>query len=241
MFYRIDFKKIIIKLKGEVNNMDASLQALDVSKWFIKKDLDTPRNRLDGNKKLQKLLYFSQLIHLANYQEPLFKDDMYAFKHGTVVESVRREYQNCNHRLVNEAMMSKLEFNEKQENTLNIAIDIFGNLNASELSELNHEQEAWRIYFEESNNSGWYNKNDSIIPIEEIIERDIVKVKEMLNSYNNNKSNKNSFIELNDKKFYYDPSEIKINDDIIRELSNFKGQDSSYSIYFDEDAGLVIY
>ena len=70
-------------------------KAIEVASWFINNDY-IPSNTKSGNLKLNKLLYFAQLISLVKRQKPLFKDELYAFENGVVVEDVRKEYyENC--------------------------------------------------------------------------------------------------------------------------------------------------
>ena len=52
--------------------------ALDVAKWFIKNGYDNPRNTHEGEAKLQELLYFAQLIHLAKHGDVLFNEPILA-------------------------------------------------------------------------------------------------------------------------------------------------------------------
>ena len=51
-------------------------------------------NTYDGNMKLQKLLVLADMAHLAQYGQPLFKDDVLALENGLVVEKVRLRYRN---------------------------------------------------------------------------------------------------------------------------------------------------
>lgn len=74
--------KDFIKLVGE----DRTLTAFDVAKYIL---TTLPTTHL----KLQKLLYFSYVEFLKRTGEPLFKDDIYAWKHGPVVESVYHEFK----------------------------------------------------------------------------------------------------------------------------------------------------
>jgi uncharacterized phage-associated protein len=62
--------------------------AIAVANWFIAKNL-TDRSDLT-HLKLQKLLYYAQGWFMANYDEPLFGDDIEAWKHGPVIESIYR-------------------------------------------------------------------------------------------------------------------------------------------------------
>ena len=45
----------------------------DYTNWFLENNLDNPRNTYKGNMKLQKLLFFAQLISLAKNNKLLFE------------------------------------------------------------------------------------------------------------------------------------------------------------------------
>ena len=66
----------------------------DFAKFFIKNGADSSPNTYDGNMKLQKLLVFADLANIAEYGEPLFGDQVLAFKNGCVVEKVRLRYND---------------------------------------------------------------------------------------------------------------------------------------------------
>lgn len=51
---------------------------------------------------------------------------------------------------------------------------------------------------------------------------------------------KNKCLKINNVKFYYDPDEIEITEDIKKYLKQFNG-DRAYSVYIDESVGLVVY
>lgn len=236
----IDFS--CFRKKGDnMNTMTSPMQALDVAKWFIKYNYDTPSNSFDGNMKLQKLLYFSQLVHLAKTGYVLFNDDMYAFEKGTVIETVRNKYKNDCINLKLEAKMSDIYIPDEQLDTIQIVADIFGDINALELSELNHLQKSWKETYEYSLIGNIPHKVIAQIPIQKVIEKDLEKVKEMLDGYYASKNIESEFIELNEKRFYYNSDEIEITDEIIEILKDFSGDDISYSIYYNDIEGLVIY
>ena len=54
----------------------------DYAKYFIKNGADTMPNTYDGNMKLQKLLVLADLANIAEYGEPLFSEQVLAFKNG---------------------------------------------------------------------------------------------------------------------------------------------------------------
>jgi uncharacterized phage-associated protein len=63
------------------------LKALDVAHWFIN-GVDRDSGEAITHLKLQKLLYFAQAYHLANFNRPLFAEDFEAWAHGPVVTDV---------------------------------------------------------------------------------------------------------------------------------------------------------
>jgi uncharacterized phage-associated protein len=213
--------------------------AFDVAKWFIKNQLDSPRNTYDGNMKLQKLLFFAQLIHVARYGEKLFEEPIYAFKNGSVVEDVRKAYHNRHYQLVADAYDFEDDFNQEQLSTLQLTVEIFGSVDARELSELNHEFESWKIAYHRSRKRDFHLKEESEITIESIMKNDLGKINDILAAYE--LGNEECYEVVNGKYFYYNPSEITITEDVRRQLQSFQGKESAYSIYYDKNVGLVIY
>ncbi len=65
--------------------------AEDVAKFFIQYYDDN--DVLITNLMLNKLLYFAQGHHLAEYGKPLFGETIEAWKYGPVVPSVYRKYK----------------------------------------------------------------------------------------------------------------------------------------------------
>ncbi|EOS7993968.1 SocA family protein, partial [Enterococcus hirae] len=122
----------------------------EYAKFFLQKGLiDTP-NTFDGNMKLQKLLFFANLINYSKHEDLLFKEDMLAFENGTVIEEVRQKYKNDYYSFMEEAKQFQANFSEKEYEVLNDTIKIFGRLSAKDLSNLNHEFDFWNIRFENS-------------------------------------------------------------------------------------------
>jgi Uncharacterized phage-associated protein len=208
--------------------------------WFIKNNYDTPRNTFDGNMKLQKLLYFSQLVHLAKYDEPLFDDTIYAFRHGSVVETVRQPYHHDFQNYVIRALSQKIDLTSEQLDTLQTVEEIFGQLSASELSDINHEHVSWRESYGRSLSGGYSWKENAYITIDQLRKNEVDLIKETIKAYEDGLMNDN-FIEINNVKFYYDPNEIELDSNLLTILESFSGEDSSYTIYKDETAGLVIF
>lgn len=216
------------------------MKAIDIAKWFIKEGYDEPRNTLNGNMKLQKLLYFAQLIHLAEYDEALFDDPIYAFEHGCVVEDIRLKYRSSNSLLIDEAYKDEYMFTKKQRRTLKLTVDIFGDLDAEELSKLNHLQDVWREKYNNSKIGEYYIKDLSILNIEDM-KQNLDGIRQVIKAYDMTNEDDETCELVNDVRFYYNPDEITINEEILSSLREFPAEEQSYSLYLDESVGLVIY
>lgn len=56
----------------------------DIARHFIVRAYEDGRDASMTNMKLQKLLYYAQSLHLAVYGEPLFADEIQAWRYGPV-------------------------------------------------------------------------------------------------------------------------------------------------------------
>ncbi|MFW6016847.1 MAG: Panacea domain-containing protein [bacterium] len=217
-----------------------AIDVMKIAKWFIKKGLDQPRNTIDGNMKLQKLLYFSQLISLAIYNKPLFNDPIYAFKNGSVVEKVRLKYKNDHREFIKEAEKDTFEFNDKEQKVIDLATGIFGGAGARELSKLNHTHYSWKKAYENSIFNGVPLKNNSTISLDDIRKYDLEKIKEIIEAYKIDEKQSLKCEVINGIEFYYDPSEINLTEELIEELETYD-KEESYTIYKDPSLGMVVY
>ena len=129
----------------------------DVAKWFCNQNIIEDLNSEEGNTKLQKLLFFSQLIYMAKRNgEIMFDEKFNAYK---------------------------LITNDEIIETLKITGDIFGDASAQELSELSQEFDIWNKYLRKSTSAlGKYIKVLSIIPYDEI-KKELYKIKKVLYAY----------------------------------------------------------
>jgi len=219
-----------------------TVRAIDVAKWFIRNDLDSPRDTFDGNMKLQKLLYFAQLIHFAKNNELLFSDEMKAYENGTVINNVRLNYKQKVQQLVSEAEKFNSFEDSKIEETLNLTHKIFGDMSANELSELNHELMSWKVPFHESltETPGVYKMNlNTIEPSGKLFLEDVNRVKEMLEAYSENESFMDYEV-INGVTFYYDSNEVSLTDDIVSFLERINCPEDVYTLTIDDEQGIII-
>jgi uncharacterized phage-associated protein len=218
------------------------IKAIELAKWFIKNEYDTPRNTFAGNMKIQKLLFFSQLIHFAKYGNLLFLEEMRAFKNGTVINDVRLSYKESTFSLIEQAKHFSDFDDEEVSETLKLTVEIFGNLSARELSDLNHELQCWKIPYLESQTTipNYYNSDKNNINLfDSAFTEDIRRVKQMLVAYEESNDSMD-FEMINGITFYYDPKEMQFTDEIKEMLEGYNYPEEAYTVTYDEEQGIII-
>ncbi len=115
----------------------------EIAKWFLHTEPMT-------HKKLQKLLYFSYGIYLAqnnsdsnNLNNFLFKNKFEAWVHGPVDPKIYSLYKNNGVNLLSIESVEKFNFNQEVMNALNKTIEIYGKYSADELENISHSQQPW--------------------------------------------------------------------------------------------------
>ncbi len=163
--------------------MTCVVEPKKVAEWFIQRNLDNPTNTFKGNMKLQKLLFFSQLIYMCkNNGETMYDERFSAFDNGMVLEPIRQEYLK-NYKELKEASTKTIVLPEKVIEALIITEEIFGKCTADELSELSHQFEAWAKYLNLSiEDNNYHNKNKAIVPYEEL-EKELYRMNKVLKAY----------------------------------------------------------
>lgn len=212
----------------------------DFAKFFIKNGADTRPNTYDGNMKLQKLLVFSNLVNIAEYGEPLFNDQVLAFKNGCVVEKVRLRYKNDYAAFKRDSELYQPDFSEREYEVLNLTTKIFGNASAKELSDINHVFDFWKLAFDNGTTStGYHNKEMSVVDMMSQ-QNDIEKMREIISAYRETANEVTASETINGVTFYFDG--FTLTDDMIDQLESFSllAEDDTYSVYLD-DGKLVIY
>jgi len=97
-----------------------------------------------SNLRLQKLLHYAQGCFLAVMGSPLFSDDIVAWKHGPVVESVYNQYcSNGSYGIVFEDEFDPLPFSEEENRLLIQVYDLFGQYSAWKLRDMTRKEAPW--------------------------------------------------------------------------------------------------
>lgn len=124
-------------MKNAVNDV------YEVAKWFLHTEPMT-------HKKLQKLLYFSYGIYLAQNNDDsndlsnsLFQNKFEAWVHGPVDPKIYSLYKNNGINLLSLENIETISFNQDVMNALNKTMEIYGKYSADELENISHNQAPW--------------------------------------------------------------------------------------------------
>ena len=163
--------------------MEDIVEPKKIAEWLFQRNLDNPTNTGKGNMKLQKLLFFSQLIYMCkNNGETMYNEMFSAFDNGKVLEPIRQEYLK-NYKQLKKDSDNIIVLPEKVEEALKITEEIFGGCTADELSELSHQFDAWFKYLNLSiEDNNYHNKNKAIVPYEEL-EKELYRMNKVLKAY----------------------------------------------------------
>lgn len=183
----------------------------DVAKWFIFHNPELASGYIDENTKINKLVYFSNLMHRCVHMENLIADDFIAFPNGPVVFSIYRDYR---YNGLNRLPETLPPLDKKQEKTLNIINFIYGDSPVEKLIEESHTHSLWK-------------KVENMIPNNPKIDFDDID-NELL-EYNRNLYNVYSEMNFSNLKkekikgniYYYMADSFSMTDEIINRLLSF--------------------
>ncbi len=98
-----------------------------------------------SNLKVQKLLYYAQGYALGNLSRPLFSERVIAWNFGPVVEEVYEDFKRFGYGPIDVPKEFKVEtFDPEERELLESVFEAYGDLSASALVELTHNEEPWR-------------------------------------------------------------------------------------------------
>ena len=123
-------------------------KSLAVANYFIYRSNLASKESLPGitNKKLQKLLYYSQAWSLALRNKRLFKDDIEAWVHGPAVRSVYTAFKQYSFGEI-KTDVSKDDFSilsAEELELLNTIWSVYGKYDADYLEALTHSESPWQ-------------------------------------------------------------------------------------------------
>lgn len=118
---------------------------VDVARYFIIKAYEDGIEAEMTNMKVQKLLYYAQSLHLALYDEPLFDDEIQAWRYGPVCPPAYRFYSEFEAKQlpIPEKEESLKAIPEEKKSLLEEVWEYFGGYHAYSLSGMTHGEFPW--------------------------------------------------------------------------------------------------
>ncbi|MCF4968141.1 Panacea domain-containing protein [Nostoc sp. CMAA1605] len=117
---------------------------LDVARYFIVRAYEDGIEADMTNMKVQKLLYYSQSIHLALFDQPLFNEEIQAWRYGPVCPPAYRFYSEFEAQqlpIPEKEFLSQIPDGQKE--VLAEVWEYFGGYHAYRLSGMTHLEFPW--------------------------------------------------------------------------------------------------
>lgn len=121
--------------------MPAPYQANDIAAWFLG-NIDREAGDSITHLKLQKLVYYAQAWSLALRDAALFDEDMQAWAHGPVAESVYQTFRGSGWDALGmpEAMPA---IDPEVSEFLSSILETYGGFSAKHLENMTHSERPW--------------------------------------------------------------------------------------------------
>lgn len=103
--------------------------------------------------KLQKLLFYSQAVSLAFFEDELFKDDFEAWQYGPVIPAVYKKYKKFKNQYIDLPEVRQTGDVLKNLRPVDIVLRSFGGKTAFALVEQCHNEKPWQEAFQQGINS----------------------------------------------------------------------------------------
>ncbi|MBB1558532.1 SocA family protein [Candidatus Saccharibacteria bacterium] len=126
--------------------MSADTSAIDLS-YYIIKQAHIKGIKGVSNKKLQKLLYYTQSWTLVFHNRKAFSDDIEAWIHGPAVPSVYREFKKFAFNPIPSSVIENHNIINIDEGVASVVDDIltvYGKYDADYLEALTHTEQPWQ-------------------------------------------------------------------------------------------------
>ena len=120
------------------------IDPLGAAEYFIVRAFEDGNDEGMTNLKLQKLLYYTQCLHLALFDSPLFEEQIQAWRHGPVCPSAYQFYSDYEAKQLPIPLGET--FSEMPDSSLEVmeeAWDNFKDFSAERLSKMTHTEAPW--------------------------------------------------------------------------------------------------
>jgi uncharacterized phage-associated protein len=121
------------------------IDSLNVARYFIIRAYEDGREAEMTNMKVQKLLYYAQSLHLALYNEPLFAEEIQAWRYGPVCPPAYNFYSEFEAKQLPIPDKESLwQLPREKKELLEEIWEYFGGYHAYKLSDMTHLEFPWK-------------------------------------------------------------------------------------------------
>lgn len=121
------------------------IDCLNAARYFIIRAYEDGLEAEMTNMKVQKLLYYAQSLHLALYNEPLFAEEIQAWRYGPVCPRAYQFYSEFEaQQLPIPSKESLSQISLEQKELLEEIWEYFGGYHAYKLSDMTHVEFPWK-------------------------------------------------------------------------------------------------
>lgn len=185
------------------------LTAKTVAKWFLFQNPELALGHIDENTKLNKLLYFSNLMYKCVENEILIEDEFVAFPNGPVVQSIYKDYR---YNGLDKLPLEEPKIECKQLKILEIVDFVYGNSPVNDLIRESHEQSLFK-------NVEHLIPHNPRINFDNIDDELVTFYKSLFATYSNFDFKILGKIKINDNIFYYKKENFLMTDEVVDILS----------------------
>lgn len=183
------------------------MKAKDVAVWFLNKNPNLYYGHNDENTKLNKLVFFSNMMYYSVYGENLIDEPFKKWDNGPVCTAVYSAYRYND---LDKNTQIRSNINEKKVvEVLNIINHVYSYMTGYELSEESHKISIWNDAARNEYIDFKRLKNEEI--------------KKMNNLYDLNKDvdfDNIGIEKINDNTYYYDKRNMEMDDKVVERLSS---------------------
>lgn len=120
------------------------LSAREVADYFLA-SVDEEAGDSLSNLKVQKLAYYSQGFHLANYGRPLFPECIEAWEHGPVVPELYRAFkQHGAEPIPAPEFLDRSKYSAEEIELLDEVYSVYGQFSPWKLRNMTHAEPPWK-------------------------------------------------------------------------------------------------
>jgi len=121
------------------------IDCLNAARYFIIRAYEDGIEAEMTNRSVQKLLYYAQSLHLALYNEPLFAEEIQAWRYGPVCPPAYRFYCDFEAKQLPIPPKESLsDFPSEKKELLEEIWEYFGGYHAYRLSDMTHGEFPWK-------------------------------------------------------------------------------------------------